>query len=41
LQPADEIDACNGDLVVAIAKVIVGNTILVENHLISPEDLLD
>jgi hypothetical protein len=41
LQPVDEIDACNGDLVVAIAKVIEGNTILAENHLISPEDLLD
>jgi hypothetical protein len=36
---ADEIDACNGDHVVAIIKVIIGNMILIENHLISPEDL--
>jgi hypothetical protein len=41
LQPANEIDACNGDLIVAIAKIIVGNMILAENHLISSEDLLD
>jgi hypothetical protein len=37
--PANEIDARNGDLVVAITEVIVGNTILTEKYLISPEDL--
>jgi len=36
---ADESDACNGDLVVAIIEVITGNTILTKNHLISSEDL--
>jgi hypothetical protein len=29
--PTDEVDACNGDLVVAITEVIVGHTILAEN----------
>jgi hypothetical protein len=38
--PADEIDACNCDLIMAITEVIAGNTILTENYLISPEDLL-
>jgi hypothetical protein len=33
--PADEIDACNGDLIIAISKVIADNKILTENHLIS------
>jgi hypothetical protein len=28
--PADKIDACNDDLMMAIAKVITGNTILTE-----------
>ena len=37
--PADEIDACNGDLIVAITEVIAGNTILTENHPISSVDL--
>ena len=41
LQPADEIDACNGDLIVVIPTVIARNTILGEIHLISLEDLLD
>jgi len=36
---ADESDACNDDLVEAIIEVIAGNTILIENHLISPKDL--
>jgi len=40
-QPTDEIDTCNDDLIVVIAKVIAGNTILGEIHLILPEDLLD
>jgi hypothetical protein len=39
--PADEIDACNDDLVMAITEVIAGNTMPTENHLISPKDLLD
>jgi hypothetical protein len=39
--PTNEIDACNGELVVAIAKVIARNTIPAGNHLISPEDLFD
>jgi hypothetical protein len=39
--PTAEIDACNGDLVMAITKVIARNTILTENHLILLEDLLD
>jgi len=38
---ADEIDACNSDLVVAITEVIARNTIIIENYLISLEDLLD
>jgi hypothetical protein len=38
--PADEIDACNADLIVAIIEVIAGNTIP-KNHLISMEDLFD
>jgi hypothetical protein len=38
---ADKIDACSGDLVMAIAEVITENTIPTENHLISPKDLLD
>jgi hypothetical protein len=37
--PADEIDACNGDLIIAISKVIADNKILTENHLISSIDL--
>jgi hypothetical protein len=37
--PADESDACNSDLVVAIIEVIARNMIMTENHLISPEDL--
>jgi hypothetical protein len=39
--PADEIDACNGALVVTITEVIAGNTIPPGNHLISPKDLFD
>ena len=35
----DEIDACNGDHVVTIIEVIVGNTVLIKNHLILLEDL--
>jgi hypothetical protein len=38
---ADEIDACNDDLVVAITEVIAKNTMPTENHLISPKDLLN
>jgi hypothetical protein len=38
---ADEIDACNDNLVGAITEVFARNTIPTENHLISPEDLLD
>jgi hypothetical protein len=38
--PADEIDAYKADLIVAIIKVIAGNTIP-ENHLISMEHLFD
>jgi hypothetical protein len=37
----DQIDACNGDLVVAIIEVITENTIPTENHLILLKDLLD
>jgi hypothetical protein len=37
--PADEIDVCDGDLVVAIIEVTAGNTIPTENHLISSKDL--
>jgi len=39
--PADEIDPCNGDLVVTITEVIAGNTIPTENHLISSVDLFE
>ena len=35
--PADEIDACNDDLVVVIAEVIADHTNPAENHMISPE----
>ena len=35
--PADEIDACNDDLVVVITEVIAYRTNLAENHMISPE----
>jgi hypothetical protein len=31
----DEVDAFNGDLIVAIIKAIVGHTIPTKNHLIS------
>jgi hypothetical protein len=37
--PTDEIDVCNDDLVMAITEVIIGNTILTKNHLVSPTDL--
>jgi hypothetical protein len=37
--PDDEIDACNGDLIVAIAEVIAGNTISTKIHLISSKFL--
>jgi hypothetical protein len=37
----DEIDACNDELVMAIAEVITGNTIPTRNHLILSEDLFD
>jgi len=37
----DEIDACNGDLIVATTQVITENTILTENHLILLEIYLD
>jgi len=37
--PADEIDACNDDLIVAIIEVMVEITIPTENHLILPKDL--
>jgi hypothetical protein len=37
--PADEIDACNDDHVVAITEVIARNMIPIENHLISPKYL--
>jgi hypothetical protein len=36
---ADEIDACNGDFIVAIIEVIAINTILTKNHLSSLKDL--
>jgi hypothetical protein len=36
---ANEIDACNGDLIVAIIEVIAINTIPTKNHLSSPKDL--
>jgi hypothetical protein len=39
--PADEIDACDGDLIVAITEVIAGHTIPIENHLILLEIYLD
>jgi hypothetical protein len=38
---ADEIDTCNGDLVITITEVIAGNTIPTKNHLILPEIYLD
>jgi hypothetical protein len=38
---ADEIGVCNGDLIVAITKVIVGITIPIENHMILSKDLSD
>jgi hypothetical protein len=38
---ANEIDACNGDLVVTITEVIAVNAMSTKNHLISPKDLLD
>jgi hypothetical protein len=37
--PADEINTCNSDLVMAITEVIAGNMIPIENHLISSVDL--
>ena len=37
--PVDEINACNDGLIMAIVKAIAQNTILIENHLISLEDL--
>jgi hypothetical protein len=37
--PADEIDACNGNLVVAITQIIAGITIPAKNHLYLPKDL--
>jgi hypothetical protein len=37
--PANEIDASNGDLVVAITEVIARNMTLLENQLISPKDI--
>jgi hypothetical protein len=36
---ADEIDACDGNLIVAIIEVAAGNTIPTENHLILSKDL--
>jgi hypothetical protein len=39
--PADEIDACDGDLVVAITEVIAGHTIPTKNHLILLKIYLD
>jgi hypothetical protein len=36
---ADEIGACNGDVIVAIIKVVARNTISNENYLILQEDL--
>jgi hypothetical protein len=36
---ADEIDVCNGDVIVAIIKVVARNTIPNENYLILQEDL--
>jgi hypothetical protein len=41
LSPADEIDAYNSDLIVAITKVIAGHMIPTKNHLISLEIYLD
>jgi hypothetical protein len=35
----DKNDACSDDLAVAIIKIITGNTIPLENHLILPKDL--
>jgi hypothetical protein len=37
--PADEINTCNSDLVMAITEVIAGCMIPIENHLISSIDL--
>jgi hypothetical protein len=37
--PADEIDTCNGNLIVATNKVIVANKILTEHYMISLIDL--
>ena len=39
--PANEIDACNDDLVMAITEVIAENTNPTGNHLILSEDYLD
>ena len=39
--PADEFDACNDDLIVAIAEVIAGHTIPTKNHLILLKNYLD
>ena len=39
--PANEIDACNDDLIVAITEVIAEHTNPTGNHLISSEDYLD
>ena len=38
---ADEFDACNDDLIVAIAEVIAGHTIPTKNHLILLKNYLD
>ena len=39
--PANEIDACNDDLVVAITEVIAEHINSTRNHLILSEDYLD
>ena len=39
--PANEIDACNDDLVVTITEVIAEHTNPTRNHLSSSEDYLD
>jgi hypothetical protein len=39
LARADEISACNGDLVVTIIEFIIEHTILTKIHLISPKNL--
>ena len=39
--PADEIDACNDDLVVAITKAIAEHTNSTGSHLIASEDYLN